>query len=68
MIHTATRWLLDVQAVRISNSAAVFRFATQVGMLPLTGTTDFDHMREDLECFKIELSPDELAGMEAILL
>jgi diketogulonate reductase-like aldo/keto reductase len=27
----------------------VFRFAQQVGMLPLTGTTDPEHMREDLE-------------------
>jgi diketogulonate reductase-like aldo/keto reductase len=27
----------------------VFRFAQQVGMLPLTGTTDPAHMREDLE-------------------
>jgi diketogulonate reductase-like aldo/keto reductase len=44
----------------------VFRFAMQAGMVPLTGTTDPLHMREDLACLEFSL-PDEdvetLAGL-----
>jgi diketogulonate reductase-like aldo/keto reductase len=41
----------------------VFRFAKQLGMLPLTGTRDPRHMREDL-AIDFELAPDELALLE----
>lgn len=44
----------------------VFRFSQQIGMLPLTGTTNPQHMREDLECDRFTLSPDELAVIETI--
>jgi diketogulonate reductase-like aldo/keto reductase len=44
----------------------VFRFALQAGMLPLTGTTDPEHMREDLDLFDFELSPDEMQVVETI--
>jgi diketogulonate reductase-like aldo/keto reductase len=43
----------------------VFRFAIQVGMIPLTGTTDPEHMREDLAVLE-ELSEDEVAAIEGI--
>lgn len=43
----------------------VFRFAQQIGMLPLTGTTDPAHMREDLACADISLTADELAVIES---
>ena len=39
----------------------VFRFALQVGMLPLTGTTSAAHMREDLAIDDFELSADDVA-------
>jgi diketogulonate reductase-like aldo/keto reductase len=40
----------------------VFRFALEVGMIPLTGTSDATHMRQDLECFDFELgAPDAVA-------
>ncbi|HEY5925019.1 MAG TPA: aldo/keto reductase [Kofleriaceae bacterium] len=42
----------------------VFRFAQQIGMLPLTGTTDPAHMREDLACVDITLATDELSVIE----
>jgi diketogulonate reductase-like aldo/keto reductase len=32
----------------------VFRFAIDVGMLPLTGTTNVGHMSADLEVFRLE--------------
>jgi diketogulonate reductase-like aldo/keto reductase len=44
----------------------VFRFALQVGMQPLTGTTDPRHMREDLQSYDFELSPEDVRAIEAI--
>ncbi len=38
----------------------IFGFAVQIGILPLTGTTDPQHMKEDLEIKKIHLSAAEL--------
>jgi diketogulonate reductase-like aldo/keto reductase len=42
----------------------VFRFAQQVGMLPLTGTTNPEHMTQDLSIDDITLTADELATIE----
>jgi diketogulonate reductase-like aldo/keto reductase len=52
---------------RLGRTAAqvVFRFAQQVGMLPLTGTTDPAHMREDLE-LGFELEPADVLRLERI--
>ena len=47
-------------------SQIVFRFALDVGMLPLTGTTDADHMRMDLDVFDFHLDPDELQTIERL--
>lgn len=44
----------------------VFRFASQIGMLPLTGTSDAEHMRQDLESFDFELSEEELTLIERV--
>lgn len=44
----------------------VFRFSQQIGMLPLTGTTNPQHMTEDLQCEQFTLSPDELVVIETI--
>lgn len=44
----------------------VFRFAMQIGMLPLTGTTNPQHMTEDLRCDQFTLTPDELQQIETI--
>ena len=44
----------------------VFRFAIDIGMIPLTGTTDEKHMSEDLEVLDFCLSPEdtqEIAGL-----
>ena len=46
----------------------IFRFAQQVGMLPLTGTTDDSHMREDLESSTFQLVEEDvrlIAGLGA---
>lgn len=44
----------------------VFRFALQLGMLPLTGTTDPTHMREDLDALHFELPADDVATIERL--
>src|SRR5262249_3140420 len=43
----------------------VFRFALEVGMVALTGTTDAGHMREDLDVFDFRLGPGEVERIEA---
>ncbi|MGD9601850.1 MAG: aldo/keto reductase family protein [Gammaproteobacteria bacterium] len=41
----------------------LFRYLTQVGVVPLTGTTSQIHMREDLSIFDFTLTLDEQAGL-----
>jgi diketogulonate reductase-like aldo/keto reductase len=48
-------------------SQIVFRFALDVGMIPLTGTSDPQHMREDLEVFEFELEPADVRQIENLL-
>lgn len=45
-------------------SQIVFRFGLDVGMLPLTGTTDADHMRADLDVLNFRLEPVEVEQIE----
>jgi diketogulonate reductase-like aldo/keto reductase len=54
-------------ARRTGRTAAqvVFRFALQVGMIPLTGTSSERHMREDLASFDFELERAEQDAIEA---
>jgi diketogulonate reductase-like aldo/keto reductase len=47
-------------------SQIVFRFALEIGMVPLTGTTNAEHMRADLETFDFRLQPDEVARIERL--
>lgn len=44
----------------------VFAFAKAIGILPLTGTTDVRHMKDDLEALALELSADEVADIRRI--
>jgi diketogulonate reductase-like aldo/keto reductase len=44
----------------------VFRFSQQVGMLPLTGTSNAEHLESDLSCESLNLSEDELESIETI--
>ena len=50
-----------------TRAQVVFRFAQQLGMLPLTGTTDLEHMREDLLGLDFDLDEDELGRIEGLL-
>ena len=49
-----------------SVSQIVFRFALDVGMIPLTGTSDAEHMRVDLEVFDLRLEPEEVRRIEQL--
>ena len=69
---TANRHVLaDRRVIAVAQRLAktvpqvVFRFAQQVGMLPLTGTTDPQHMREDLD-LDFELDAATIAMLEAM--
>jgi diketogulonate reductase-like aldo/keto reductase len=44
----------------------IFRFALEVGMLPLTGTTSAEHMRADLESLDFHLDADEVTRIEGV--
>jgi diketogulonate reductase-like aldo/keto reductase len=46
----------------------IFRFAMQIGMLPLTGTTSQQHMKEDLQAEQLVLSTEEIQRIETIAL
>ena len=49
-----------------SASQIIFRFALDVGMVPLTGTTDAEHMWADLDVFDFRLEPGEIETIEAL--
>jgi len=55
-------------AARLSATPAqvVFRFAQAVGMLPLTGTSDPEHMRQDLASGAIGLTAQEVRSIESL--
>jgi len=44
----------------------VFRFALALGMIPLTGTSNATHMREDLASFGFDLDASEIETLERI--
>jgi diketogulonate reductase-like aldo/keto reductase len=48
-------------------SQIVFRFALDVGMLPLTGTSNADHMRTDLEISDFRLEQGEIEQIESLV-
>ena len=45
-------------------SQVVFRFAMQIGMIPLTGTSDPGHMAEDLAAYDFQLTDAEVRAIE----
>jgi diketogulonate reductase-like aldo/keto reductase len=47
-------------------SQVVFRFALDVGMVPLTGTSNAAHMQADLDVFDFRLEPEEVNRIEGL--
>lgn len=60
--------LTSVSTSRARTPAQVlFRYLTQIDIVPLTGTTSAAHMREDLEIFDFTLTATELDAVSALL-
>ena len=51
----------------VTVAQVIFRFAQAVGMLPLTGTSDPEHMRQDLASRDLALSADEAQTIESLV-
>jgi len=62
------RPIVDEIALRLGvpRETVVFRFAMQVGMIPLTGTSNPQHMRDDLRAGEITLMDDDVHAIETI--
>jgi diketogulonate reductase-like aldo/keto reductase len=45
----------------------VFAFARQVGMVPMTGTSNVEHMKQDLASRDLTVSPDAVRAIEGLL-
>lgn len=52
--------------LHVDTPQVIFRFAMQAGMVPLTGTTSLEHMKEDLKIYDIELTPEQVKLIESI--
>jgi diketogulonate reductase-like aldo/keto reductase len=57
MVQLATRYRRTVPQI-------IFRFAIDIGMLPLTGTTNPQHMQADLEVTNFQMEAAEVALIE----
>lgn len=62
LLHPEMRRIADHHGQTASQ--VVFRFAIQIGMLPLTGTTSSEHMRADLDVLQFNLTNDEIGRIE----
>src|SRR5262245_65293541 len=51
---------------KATRAQVVFRFALAIGMLPLTGTSDPDHMKQDLASSALAMSAEEVQALEAL--
>ncbi len=50
-----------------TTAQVVLRFALQVGMTALTGTTSSQHMREDMGVYDFELDDDDVRALETLV-
>lgn len=55
-----------VERTQRTPAQIVFRFALDVGMIPLTGTSSARHMKEDLAALDFELPPQDIQAIEQI--
>ena len=54
-------------ASRRTPAQILFRYLTQTGVTPLTGTTSHQHMREALDIFDFTLGTQDCAAIDALL-
>jgi diketogulonate reductase-like aldo/keto reductase len=55
------------QAADATPAQIVFSFARAIGILPLTGTSSADHMKEDLASRNVTLSPEQVSAVERLI-
>lgn len=48
-------------------SQILFRFLTQIGVVPLTGTSSLQHMKEDLDIFSFALTVTEIQEISSLI-
>jgi diketogulonate reductase-like aldo/keto reductase len=53
------------QRYGVTPAQLFFRALTQIGIVPLTGTTSDEHLRQDLAIFEFELAPADLRQLTA---
>ncbi len=60
-------WLKDLAArTNATPAQIVFSFARIAGMVPLTGTSDAEHMRQDLSSRDLALTPEAVRTIESL--
>jgi len=55
------------QKYKKTDAQIFFRYLSHSGIVPLTGTTSEQHMKEDLSIFEFELSSEDLKNMSLLL-
>ncbi len=59
--------LIELAArANVTAAQVVFSFARSIGMLPLTGTSNAEHMRQDLASRDLVLAPEAVQAIEAL--
>jgi diketogulonate reductase-like aldo/keto reductase len=51
---------------KVTPAQIVFSFSRAIGMLPLTGTSDGEHMKQDLASRHLTLPPDAVRALESL--
>jgi diketogulonate reductase-like aldo/keto reductase len=51
---------------KATRAQVVFRFAKAAGILPLTGTSNAEHMKQDLASRRLTLSSEEVRTIESL--
>ena len=60
-------WLIALAArTNATPAQVVFSFARSVGMLPVTGTSNAEHMRQDLSSRDLALAPEVVRAIESL--
>ena len=67
--NVLANYSVQSMATKYACSAAqvFFRYLTQIGIIPLSGTTSATHMQEDLSIFDFQLNSEECAEIETLL-
>ena len=51
---------------KVTRTQTLFAFVRAAGLLPLTGTSKAEHMREDLASLAVELSEEEMRAIDSV--